>query len=230
MNDIENSKEHFDTHGYTLERKFLSEDLLNYLTDSFKVAMQFGSLHPCADGKCPVTPLSNGLPKDGYSLPFTELLLPLAKNRLEKVIRKKLIPSYSYIRVYGKGCYLIKHIDRPACEYSVTLTLFNDTGTVWPFFVQSPKLEEPTEIMANTGDAIIYKGTEIPHWREQLETLKNSGIVVQIFLHFVDEEGMYTDHAFDKINRIKMNWYNWNCDILNYNLGEKPANLYKILS
>ena len=59
-----------------------------------------------------------------------ETLLQVLKPELEKKIKLKLVPTYSYQRIYKKGDILKRHIDRNSCEISATLNLLdNDTRT-----------------------------------------------------------------------------------------------------
>ena len=43
------------------------------------------------------------------------------------------------------------------------------------------------------GDAIIYRGCELPHWREELQGLMQ----VQVFMHYCDKNGPYKNEKFD---------------------------------
>lgn len=100
----------------------------------------------------------------------------------------KLIPTYSYARIYKKGEVLKKHTDRPACEYSVTLTLAMDKKHPWPVWFGTTEVKE-----AKVGMGIVYKGCEIEHWREPYEGEEQ----IQVFLHYVDANGPYKDEKYD---------------------------------
>ena len=109
---------------------------------------------------------------------------------LSTTIGKKVLPTYCYARLYQKGEILEKHSDRPSCEISITVTLDHDESSViWPI-----NMGEPRNIFINKGDGVIYKGCEIPHWRDEYKGEWQT----QAFFHFVDAEGEYKDHAFDK--------------------------------
>ena len=73
---------------------------------------------------------------------------------------------------------LKKHKDRPSCEISVTVNIGSD-GTKWPIFM------EGTSIDLNEGDAVIYLGRELTHWRKEFQ----GDWCAQTFLHYVDKEG-----------------------------------------
>ena len=67
-----------------------------------------------------------------YSDMFMETLLVKVLPILEKETDLKLMPTYSYMRVYEKGSILKKHKDRYSCEVSTTLNL---GGDVWPIYL-----------------------------------------------------------------------------------------------
>jgi hypothetical protein len=120
--------------------------------------------------------------------PTTEALLVNIQSLVESFTEKQLYPTYSYARIYCKGSKLDKHIDRESCEYSVTVCIDNDP-LPWPIFMES------NPVILNSGDIIIYKGLEADHWREELNLETE---IVQCFLHYVDANGKYADHKFDK--------------------------------
>ena len=110
---------------------------------------------------------------------------------MEKVTGKKLLPTYSFWRMYTYNADLKKHKDRPSCEISATVNISND-GTKWPIFMDNKPFNlEP-------GDAAIYLGCEIEHWREKFKGDYNA----QVFLHYVDAFGKNTEYLMDK----RINW------------------------
>jgi hypothetical protein len=115
-------------------------------------------------------------------------LLDIKLPVVEKKSKLKLFPTYTYWRYYVYGATLDKHTDRPACEISVTACIkkYDD----WPIIVEDKKFE------LNEGDAILYNGVSQKHWRPGI--YKGSGMA-QVFLHYVDQNGPYKDHAYDRI-------------------------------
>jgi hypothetical protein len=131
-----------------------------------------------------------------YADILMESLLMKLKSSIEFVTDKKLLPTYSYYRVYRPGHDLKPHTDRPACEYSVTVSFGqnyqNETGKYsWPMFV------EGTPVHLEPGDAIVYKGCEANHWREKFSAPEYS-YHIQGFFHYVDENGPYASEVLDK--------------------------------
>ena len=58
-----------------------------------------------------------------YSDFAMETLLMKVMPIMEEKTKLKLIPTYSYARIYEKGSNLFRHKDRPSCEISTTLNL-----------------------------------------------------------------------------------------------------------
>jgi len=154
-----------------------------------------------------------------YNDYLMESLMDLSTPVVEKNVQKKLFPTYSFFRIYDRLSDLPVHTDRPSCEYTVALSLGSDP------------VEKPYEIFVGEADdtsdykyydesrkkfnryridhkfpmvpnnAIIFKGMEKIHWREYCE----HDYFMTVFLHYVDQEGDYKDHKYDKRDRIGTN-------------------------
>tara|TARA_R100001509_G_scaffold129260_2_gene82638 strand:+ start:2903 stop:3469 length:567 start_codon:yes stop_codon:yes gene_type:complete len=122
-----------------------------------------------------------------YSDRVFEALMMSKKELMEKLTNKKLIPTYSYWRMYTLGNCLKMHSDRPSCEYSVSVMIASDK-TPWPFVAGN------TEYLQKPGDAVIYKGCDLPHGRP---TAFEGDYHAQVFLHYVDVNGPNAEWAFD---------------------------------
>lgn len=127
-----------------------------------------------------------------YADPLIEILLLQCKETVEQACGKDLIPTYSYSRIYQPGEELEPHVDRPACEISVTVNVAN-TGEISPIYMQYADNPE-SKHMLNPGDAVIYKGCEARHWRLPM---KEGQLNVQFMLHYVDKNGPYAAYAKD---------------------------------
>ena len=103
-----------------------------------------------------------------------ETLLLKCQKKLERLLKFKLQPAYSYARIYKKGDVLKKHKDRFSCELSVTLNL---GGEIWPIYLKNKK-----EIKVNLqpGDMLFYYGCELEHWRNKFK----GNNCTQVFLHY----------------------------------------------
>lgn len=121
-----------------------------------------------------------------YGDPLIDTLSILKKPLMEKETGKKLKESYSYWRMYVHGSELHKHKDRPSCEISVTLNIGSD-GTDWPIYMDG------TPLVLNPGDAGVYLGCDVLHWRDEFF----GDWSAQAFLHYVDANGPNKDYAMD---------------------------------
>jgi hypothetical protein len=127
-----------------------------------------------------------------YADPRMELLLARLTPMVEAEAGVTVYPSYSYFRVYKKGDRLKKHKDRPSCEISLSLSLGYDPDEPWPLWVEGDA--GATELRITRGDAVLYKGTAVAHWREEFQ----GNYAAQVFLHYVDQKGPYREWRFDK--------------------------------
>jgi len=122
-----------------------------------------------------------------YADPLMESLMLKKKKIMEKETGKKLLATYSFWRAYTMYAVLKKHKDRPSCEISVTVNI-NGDKTPWPIFMDG------TPLNLNSGDAAIYLGCEIEHWREEFKGDNQ----FQCFLHYVDAEGKNKNYYMDQ--------------------------------
>jgi predicted 2-oxoglutarate/Fe(II)-dependent dioxygenase YbiX len=121
-----------------------------------------------------------------YGAVFNDSLMLSLQPVIEKATGKKLLPTYTYSRIYYQGSTLEPHRDRPSCEYSATLCIENDPEP-WPIYMGG------TKVVLEPGDLVVYEGCNIEHWREPYTGLKQ----VQVFLHYVDANGPYKDNKYD---------------------------------
>ena len=189
----------FKKNKYQIIRKAISKELadlcyrylaINYNADAYLInnnVTHEGSVF-VGNFKDPQVP--NSYAKYGDRL--MESLLMQTIPVMEKKTGLKLVPTYSYCRLYKKGNILKRHKDRPSCEYSTTLFLGYDVSNVddknynWPIFIKSYNGEEKS-VLLNPGDMVIYKGHDLEHWRDKYEGLNHA----QVFLHYNKKNGKY---------------------------------------
>lgn len=174
----------FEEQGYVVLKQFIPRIMCDYIAENVKV-LEAGSTLEFGDGQVE-NAFSAGSPV------VTETLLDIVTPRLAKVINCELYPTYSYLRIYVKGAELAKHMDRPSCEVSATLPISCDSSGIWPLYLETDG--RATRIELEAGDALIYKGIEVPHWREPFEGERQ----VQVFLHYVRKHGEYEEYKFDQ--------------------------------
>jgi hypothetical protein len=123
-------------------------------------------------------------------LPFVRLLVEKVPE-VSELLGEKVLPTYTYARVYKAGSELLRHRDRPACEISLTLNLSKDTD--WPIYFQRPDSSE-TCLELQPGDAVMYLGCQADHWREKFAGTEYT----QLFMHYVRSNGPKAWAYFDK--------------------------------
>jgi hypothetical protein len=140
-------------------------------------------------------PTATFMGKDLAFETLQERLWPL----LESQIGVPLLPTYAYARLYTNGDVLEPHFDRPACEVSMTLQLGRSHHYSWPIYMDGQRFD------LAEGDAIVYPGCDVKHWREVCDGPPDyySG---QVFLHFVRANGENTACAGD--GRTTPDFYN----------------------
>lgn len=123
-------------------------------------------------------------------LPFIRLLVEKIP-MVESCCGEQVLPTYAYGRIYGKGQALAPHLDRDACELSVTLNL--DCDQVWPISIAKPGGEVAC-LALEPGDAMMYLGCVASHWRDPFPGER----CTQVFLHYVFSYGSRAHAYFDK--------------------------------
>jgi hypothetical protein len=137
-----------------------------------------------SDPQVPTTP-------SDYGDPAFDGLLEYLRPRVQDHSGLRLLPTYSYFRLYKRGDVLRRHRDRPACEISVTLNIGQKPLDPWPIYVQGDG--EPHGAELKPGDGLLYRGIELFHWRDAYR----GEALVQVFLHYVDRDGPHADQKFD---------------------------------
>ena len=128
-----------------------------------------------------------------YKISQLDLLHELVRLKVEAITGLELFKTYHYLRIYKKGAILKPHTDRPACEISVTLNLGGDDWDIGCF----DYADTPHTITLKKGDAMIYHGCDLVHWRPGEFEGKE---LIQVFLHYVNANGLNA-WCKDDINR-----------------------------
>ena len=126
---------------------------------------------------------------------LTESLLLYAKPKIEDNLGIKLVPTYSYYRVYKPGDILKDHRDSESCEVSATITIgyrYNDKDDKYRWSLYGYVNDEKRYFDCEPGDALLYKGCEMEHGRDRFDVSKYS-YQVQVFLHYVAADGVYAE-------------------------------------
>jgi len=202
----------FKKNKYQIIKSVITKDLTNFIFGYFmmkrRVARKF------FDDRY-VSPFEKGWGGwDDSQIPNTyshyadivmETLLEKVRPIMEKETRLKLIPTYSYARIYKKGDVLARHKDRFSCEISTTLFLGGDP---WDLYLEphknvgkppegpyTPSTNKGIKISQKPGDMLIYSGCEVEHWREAFQGQN----CCQVFLHYNKAGSLEAEqNKFDK--------------------------------
>ena len=205
----------FKKNKYTVIRQAISKDLAMFVANYFSMKKQVYDTCIQARYISPYEVLLGYYEGQNEQIPNTyscysdiamETLLLKCQPVMEKAIGLKLIPTYSYARIYKKGDILKRHKDRFSCEISTTLNLGGDP---WPIYL-SPKENvgipddkkgitaasnaKGVKVDLKPGDMLIYKGMELEHWREAFD----GEDCVQVFLHYNKVSKEAELNKFDK--------------------------------
>ena len=150
----------------------------------------------------------------GHEAAFDRILEELTPN-MEAIVRRPLLPTYAYGRIYRPNSVLPHHLDRDSCEVSATVTL-SFRGDPWPIYMCEQLSEEETNrykidkkldrektkctpISMQVGDCVVYKGCDIIHGRDEYTQGEEQ---IQIFLHWVYADGIRAEYKWDKRKRL----------------------------
>jgi hypothetical protein len=180
----------FARQGFVIVGRLAPEAMLSKARDHLLARAAAGTVIT-DDEQVPGTPsVYGGVVLDG--------LMEELRPAIEHCTGLKLFPTYSYGRLYGTGDALPKHRDRPACEVSVSLNLSQTPDEPWPLHVQLG--EHDVAVKLKPGDALLYRGIELTHWREPYA----GESLAQVFLHYVDQDGPHAGEKFDRRPALAM--------------------------
>lgn len=169
----------FAQQKYLVVKGLADPYLINFLESYYRVALAKGIDHFRRDG----TSLN------GYGEACADSVMYAMRQRIAQVTGLDLLPAFSFVRHYKRGEKLRRHIDRGANEINCTIKIFG--ATPWPLGVEVNG--QQVLIEQDCGDGLIYKGLEIPHWRDVYAGEEH----LQLILAYVQKDGSQAAWAFD---------------------------------
>jgi hypothetical protein len=133
-----------------------------------------------------------------YGDPLFDTLMKLIHSDIERDLDLKLNYNYSYLRFYTEGNDMKEHVDRESCEVSLSMCMGYDNSNVdtekypnynWPMWLGHENSDDKLPISLEPGDALLYRGCNISHFRENLLGLNHA----QVFMHYNETEGKFNN-------------------------------------
>jgi len=175
----------FREQRYLFVKGIFPRAILDYLKTYYAVLLRNDAFS--RDKQCPSS-LSLGADRG------LDAIMEWIRPEVSRLVGFELVPTYSYTRRYAKGELLPRHVDRAACEISMTTSIEIPKGAAPSIVHLKPPHRRETKVEMREGDGCIYAGTEVEHWRERFRV---DGYV-QLFLHFISKSGPnYPEFAFD---------------------------------
>jgi hypothetical protein len=176
--------EAFRANEYLILESVLTEPLLS-VAHEYAIKRALLSRETTSAGAAPGTP-------SFYADPLMDTLLDLLRSIAETFTGLALFPTFSDLRVYGRGAIVNPHTQRPAGEIALSVSLGFDAPRDWPFFIGTRHGVQA--VHQAPGDGILYRACGCPHWRGELDGAHH----VQAFFHYVDRGGPNAEWKFDK--------------------------------
>lgn len=118
-----------------------------------------------------------------HNEPLSRLLHYEIHPLIEKIVGKKIKPTYTYLSAYIKGSELPPHTDRKECEYTVSLIIDKPKNSNWNIYIHKKKQLEKNKgryyvtvphneceaVDCDSGGLMLFQGTQNIHFRERLE-------------------------------------------------------------
>ena len=123
-----------------------------------------------------------------HNEPFSFWLHRYTERFIGRAIPEPIKSSYSYVAAYLPGAILGRHTDRVQCEYTVSLSIdaISDVPAPkpWPLYLELPS-GKVVRVILEPGDALVFKGRELPHFRPQLRESCSS---TSLLFHYVQSD------------------------------------------
>jgi hypothetical protein len=94
-----------------------------------------------------------------------------------RIVPEPVKPSYAFVAVYGEGAELVRHTARAQCEYTLSVA---GSDVEWALHLETRG--GPVEARLALGDAVLFKGRELPHFRAPLA---GAATYTSLLFHYV---------------------------------------------
>jgi hypothetical protein len=178
--NLESHRKAFSQHGFTVIEGMLPSAQVSALRSYWQKLAALDVIPDRGD---------NGTRRGSHGEPSSALLLHLLQSFVERIVGADIKPAYSYAWVYRRGAALPSHRDRDACRCTVSLLVdfapAVDGPTPWPLGIHPRGGGAPIEIEQSVGDAVIFNGQELKHFRPEFTSGERS---TSLLMHYVDRD------------------------------------------
>lgn len=170
---------HFRAQGYTPVGRLIHPFHIAALRRYYRQQLRTGKLR-LGDSQTPLRYIA-------YNDPVARFFHRQLTAAISAIAGEPLKASYMYLAGYQPGAILEKHTDRAQCEFSVTLCLDYSPeprhATPWPIHLH--KRSGTVTVFQAIGDALLYRGCQVPHSRDRLPERHTS---TSIIFHYVRQD------------------------------------------
>lgn len=129
-----------------------------------------------------------------YGDPCYDTLMLYCLQAVSFCVDTKLVPLYTEAKAYSNNADILPQKHPEYCEHTVSLFLGGVYEKTWPLWVSNlDSPEAPALLALNPGDAVIYRGNKLHHWRDNFEGISH----YQLEMHYAEAEGKYLDKRYD---------------------------------
>lgn len=166
----------YSEHGFFLAKNFVPR----FLSDYLKQIVHTQHINLC----------TNTLYGDPALDTFALMSTPL----VSQITSMNTSVCYSECRIYTHDDHVLPHMDAPHLSHTVTMFLGGEYQQLWPMWIQKPDVHKTPQLIAlEEGDAVIYQGNQVHHWRDHFEGTN----YYELTMHFVESHGAYAHHKYD---------------------------------
>jgi hypothetical protein len=118
-----------------------------------------------------------------YNEPVAQFFHTQLSAVVGRIAGEPVKPTYAYASAYRGGAALRAHMDRKQCEYTLSLLVDRSSDVAhgpWPLWFHGPNGK--ASVTLESGDAVLFRGCELPHWRDAAPSDQNQ---TMLLFHFV---------------------------------------------
>ena len=88
---------------------------------------------------------------------------------IDLITKLNQVPTYAFPVYYVSGGHIWPHLDVAENEISLTMQLeLTPEHGEWPLLLEAPDTKELKGISMRNNDGVLYRGTEVLHWRDKM--------------------------------------------------------------